>query len=67
MLQDPLDDGQVWVPALGPGEEYLVHWTAHLRDGQYRITATANSRQCTPEANFSNNSAFVDFWVTIIN
>ena len=63
----PLDDGQVWVPALGPGEEYLVHWTAHLRDGQYRITATANSRQCTPEANFSNNSAFVDFWVTIIN
>ena len=63
----PLGDGQVWVPALGAGEEYLVHWTAHLQEGQYRITATANSRQCTPEANFSNNSALVDFWVTIIN
>jgi len=63
----PLADGQVSVPALGPGEEYLVHWTAHLQDGQYRITATANSRQCTPEASLSNNSALVDFWVTIIN
>jgi len=63
----PLGDGQVWVPALGPGEEYLVHWTAHLQDGQYQITATANSRQCTPEANFSNNSTLVGFWVTIIN
>jgi hypothetical protein len=59
----PLEDGQVWVPALGPGEQYVAHWTAYLPYGQNRITATANSRQCTPEANFSNNSAVVDFFV----
>lgn len=59
----PLGDGEVWVPALGPGEEYVVHWTVYLSYGQHEITATANSRQCTPEANYSNNSALVDFFV----
>jgi hypothetical protein len=64
----PLRDGQFWVPALAPGQDYIVHWTVHLQDGSYyQITATANSPQCTSEWSVSNNSALVHFQVIVIN
>lgn len=64
----PLRDGQFWVPALAPGQDYTVSWNVRLQYWQnYHITATANSPQCTPEPNLSNNSAIVDFLVGYIN
>jgi hypothetical protein len=61
----PLGTGQVWVPALAPGQEYTVQWDVQLQlgPGQYQIVATANSPQCTTEANMSNNSATDQIWV----